>query len=179
MAFTIDEEKAISAYRKLSAEQKERFFQGKEAQAKKVIGSLTYLLGSSCSYEQLLDLYITTAVRVMMGFDDERINSTVKMRHSDVVPEAKSLNVVACIRRIVENYAYIDKANSPEMKAYMQFFDSQNEMSFVANEKRLNDAVENPCFGTDPDNPIFTHSAEGSYGYLNLLLWDVNQVGYY
>ena len=128
---TIDERAVISAYQNLKPEQKERFFQGKEAQAKKVIGSLSYLLGSHCNYDQLLDLYITAAVRVMMGFENERINITVKMRHSDIVPEAKALTVIDCLRRITENYAFIDKANSPEMKAYMQFFDSQNDESFA------------------------------------------------
>lgn len=171
---TIDERAVISAYQNLKPEQKERFFQGKEAQAKKVIGSLTYLLGSHCNYDQLLDLYITAAVRVIMGFENERINITVKMRHSDIVPEAKALTVIECIRRITENYAFIDKANSPEMKAYMQFFDSQNDESFNVNKKRLNDALENSGFGTDPDNPIFAHSADGSYSYLNLLYTSEN-----
>ena len=174
MAYTINEKAVLSAYQNLKPEQKERFFQGKEAQAKKVIGSLTYLLGPNCNYDQLLDLYITAAVRVMMGFENERINITVKMRHSAIVPESKALTVIECIRRITQDFAFIDKANSPEMKANMQYFDSQHGERFNINEKRLNDAVKNPGFGTNPDNPIFAHSADGSYSYLNLLYTSEN-----
>ena len=169
MAYKIDEKAAISAYNRLSEEQKERFFPGQEEEAKKIVGSLSYLLGSNCKYEQLLDLFITAAVRVMMGFENERVNITVKMRFSDIVPQEKALTVIECIRRIVNNHSYIDGLNSPEMKAHSRYFDSQNEVSFKENEKRLEDAVKNPGFGTNMENPIFAHSADGSYSYLNLL----------
>ena len=169
MAYKFDEKSVIAAYNRLAAEQKERFIPGQEEEAKKIIGSLVYLLGSNCKYDQLLDLFITVAVRVMMGFENERVNITVKMRFSDIVPQEKALTVIECIRRIVNNHSFIDGLDSPEIKAHDRFFDSQNQDSFKRNEKRLNDAAEHPGFGTTMDNPIFAHSAAGSYSYLNLL----------
>lgn len=174
MGFVINTKSVFSAYNDLSEEQKERFFQGEEAQAIKAIGSLTYILGTGFNYKKLFELYITAAVRVLMGFDNERIEMTLLMRFSDILPKDKSLTVIECIRRISNNYAYIDSINSPEAQAMKAFFDSQYEESFSENEKRLNDAIKNSGFGIDPDNPIFTHSAEGSYSYLNLLFTSDN-----
>lgn len=169
MAYRFDEKAVIVAYNRLDPEQKERFFPGQEEEAKKIVGSLAYLLGSNCKYDQLLELFITAAVRVMMGFENERVNITVKMRFSDIVPQEKALTVIECIRRIVNNHAFIDGLDSPEIKAHERFFDSQNQDSFRRNEKRLNDAADHPGFGTTMENPIFAHSAAGSYSYLNLL----------
>lgn len=168
MAF-INESSVIAAYNKLSDDQRERFFPGKEYQAKRIVGSLCALLGDSCSYDQLLELYITAAVRAMMGFESERINITVKMRFSDIVPESKAITVIECIKRLNQNFTFIEKAISPEMQAFDKFFDTQNEAAFKRNDKRTEDAAAYPGFGIDPSNPIFAHSSAGSYSYLNLL----------
>ena len=159
----------FAAYKKLSDEQRQRFFPGKISQAKKAIGSLCFLLGEDSDYYQLLALYITVAVRAMMGFTSERINITVKMRFSDLVPEENAITVIECIRRINQNFAFVDNANSPEMQSFNETFDVENEPAFIRNEKRTEDAIHYPGFGVDPNNPIYAHSAAGSYTYLNLL----------
>ena len=158
-----------SAYNALNAEQKAQFFQGKEEQTRKIIGSLDYLLGSGSDYGRILMLYITVASRIVMGHENERIIQAVKTRFSDIVPESKALTVIECLRRITENYAFIDKADSPEKQAFNQYFDSQYGARFIENEKKLNDAEKIPDFGLNPRNPIYAHSSDGSYRYLNLL----------
>ena len=133
MGFVINDEVVAAAYNKLSNDQKENFFPGEAAQVRKVIGSLGCLLESVPSYDQMLELYITAAARAMMGFENERINITVKMRFSDIVPDSLAITVIECIRRLYQNFSYIDKANSPEMQAFDKFFDTQNEAAIKRN----------------------------------------------
>ena len=168
MAF-VNESAVIVAYNHLSNDQRERFFPGKEYQAKRIIESLCALLGDNCNYNQLLELYITAAVRALMGFESERISISVKMRFSEAVSEDKAITVIECIKRLNQNFAFLEKVNSPEMQAIDKYFDTQNETAFKRNDKRTEDATTYPGFGVDPSNPIFTHSSAGSYSYLNLL----------
>lgn len=174
MAKSVEDKALRSAYGKLTREQKERFFPGQIEQAKKIIGSLMWLLGSNCEVDRLFELYLTVAARVQMGFDHERIGTTTKMRFSDLVPGNKTSSVVTCIERIIRNFAYIDRINSPEMKAAVRTFDLQNERTFRENDKRFEDAERIPGFGTNPANPVFAHFSFGSYRYLNLLYTDDN-----
>ena len=169
MGLIADNKAFKAAYSMLTDDQIERFFPGQEAQARKAIESLVWLLGDSLSYDRALELYLTVAVRVTMSFEKERIHSTLKLRFSDIMPDNKALTVIDCIGRIKKNYDYIHNANTPKQRALDSLFDSQNESSFTKNEERSKDALRRPGFGTDPHNPIYAHSADGSYGYLNLL----------
>ena len=163
---SINHSAVMAAYNKLSAEQRQRFFPGKVFQAKKIIGSLCFLLGENCNYFRLLELYVTVAVRAMMGFDNGRINMTVKMRFSDLVPENKAITVIECIKRLDNNFAFIENVTNNGVEAA---FDKANEVTFDRNDKRTEDAVRYPGFGIDPNNPIYAHAASGSYSYLNFL----------
>ena len=169
MEFSINDQAVISAYENLSPEQKERFFPGQEAQAKKAVGSLISLLGTDKDYNQLLELYITVATRVLLGFENEQISIKINVRFSDIVPVEKTQKVIEFVRRLTSNYSFMQQQETPENQALLKFFDSQNEESFAENDRRSEDAVLFPDFGTDPSNPVFAYFTSGSYSYLNLL----------
>jgi tetratricopeptide (TPR) repeat protein len=169
MAFSINDQAVVSVYKNLSPEQKERFFPGQEAQAKKAVGSLISLLGTDKDYNQLLELYITVATRVLLGFENEQISIKINVRFSDIVPVEKTQKVIEFVRRLTSNYSFMQQQETPENQALLKFFDSQNEESFAENDRRSEDAVLFPDFGTDPSNPVFAYFTSGSYSYLNLL----------
>lgn len=169
VAFSSDLVDVAKAYNGLMSEQKARFFPGQQFQAKKVIHSFLYLLGQDCDYSRLLELYITIVSRVMMGFDTERIAITVKARFSGILTENKTATLIECAKRINSNYDFLSKVNTPEYIVFEKQFDQQYTNSLTENEKHINDAVKLPDYGTSTKNPIYTHSAAGSYKYLNLL----------
>ena len=146
MGLIADNKAFKAAYSMLTDDQIERFFPGQEAQARKAIESLVWLLGDRLSYDRALELYLTVAVRVTMSFEKERIHSTLKLRFSDIMPDNKALTVIDCIGRIKKNFDYIHNANTPKQRALDSLFDSQNESSFTKNEKRSEDALR----GTGP-----------------------------
>ncbi len=158
-----------AAFSKLSSEQKTRFFPGQFAQAKKVIESFVYLLGDRNNYARLLELYITIAARVAMSFDSARIVPTVEARFSDLVPHNKTITLIECASRLYQDFAFLQKANTPEYSSFEKSFDQQHRDSYVENERNADDAIKLPYFGTSIENPIYAHSAAGSYNYLNKL----------
>ena len=104
MGLIADNKAFKAAYSMLTDDQIERFFPGQEAQARKAIESLVWLLGDRLSYDRALELYLTVAVRVTMSFEKERIHSTLKLRFSDIMPDNKALTVIDCIGRIKKNF---------------------------------------------------------------------------
>ena len=171
---SINKSALITAYKKLSNDQQQRFFPGKQFQARKIIESLCVLLGEGRNYDQLLELYITAAVRAKMGFDSERINITVKMRFSDLVPDDQAISVIECIKRLDQNFASIEKLKNSGNADLFNSFEAENEDAFNRNEKKVEDAIRYPGFGIDPNNPIYAHGPIGSYSYLNLLYTNNN-----
>ncbi len=165
----IDHNRVKTSFERLSAEQRARFFPGKEAQGEKVASSLVFLLGRSIDLDLLFEIYLTVASRVQMEFSDERIQSTLLMRYSSILSNITVIPVIRCIRRITDNYRHLEQENRTRLLAVEVLFDSQHRHRFAENEKRREDAVKYPGFGTDPSNPVYAHGTSSSYDYLNAL----------
>ena len=167
-----DYQKAVSAYNRLSTEQKDRFFPGKESQAKKAIGSMVYLLGESSSIDVLYEAYLSIASRLQLGFSNERIQQTVMMRYSSIVAPEIAVTVINCIGKVSKNFGHLQKDRQQEDLSIYILFDAQYRQRFAENEKKKDDAITLAGFGVNPENPIYAHGTSSSYDYLNKLYSD-------
>ncbi len=165
----VDYQQAVSSYNRLSAEQKERFFPGKESQAKKVLGSLVYLLGEEVDSDSLYEVYLTIASRLQLGFTDDRVQSTIKMKYSSLISNDSAPRLIECIRKLSSNFSHLQKDKRQEALSIDLLFDSQFRQRFAVNETKIEDAIRVPDFGTSPENPVYAHGVSSSYDYLNTL----------
>lgn len=92
------------AYAEIDDFNQKNCFPGGKPQAQRIVDSYRYLLQNDDLEEsKIFELQKTIAVRIIMGFDNERIKITLNIFYSDIVPEDKQDPLLAFVRTSLTN----------------------------------------------------------------------------
>lgn len=92
------------AYAEIDDFNQKNCFPGGKPQAQRIVDSYRYLLQNDDLEEsKIFELQKTIAVRIIMGFDNERIKITLNFFYSDIVPEDKQDPLLAFVRTSLTN----------------------------------------------------------------------------
>ena len=119
------------AYAEIDDFNQKNCFPGGKPQAQRIVDSYRYLLQNDDLEEsKIFELQKTIAVRIIMGFDNERIKITLNIFYSDIVPEDKQDPLLAFVRTSLTN---------PNVTLVAQEHDEdQTPVSDAVSEKQLN-----------------------------------------